>query len=29
MNNENCCQIVATEGLNLSKTQSYQAFPGL
>ena len=23
------CQIVATEGLNPSKTQSYQAFPGL
>ena len=24
-----CCQIVATRGLNLSKAQSYQAFPGL
>ena len=26
---KNICQIVATEGLNPSKTQSYQAFPGL
>ena len=26
---KNCCQIVATKGLNPSKTQSYQAFPGL
>ena len=26
---KNICQIVATEGLNPSKTQLYQAFPGL
>lgn len=27
-NNENCYQIVVMEGFNLSKTQSWQAFPG-
>lgn len=29
MNHKKCCQIVAAEGLNPSKPQSYQAFPGL